>query len=190
MVLPVVLGKITGGGELTEFREVYPVWASDLSIWIIRSQMPSTSICTPGVLFFGDYFHSVTLELPWRDNKTNISCIPAGSYPLRLKDSAKFGQSVEVFNVPDRSEILFHAGNSDKDTHGCILLGTSYQPGSKMIQQSRDAVLRFKQCIKDSIKNDPADHNKPFRDLGIKLHIGTFEEIVEIKSQLKLSSSK
>jgi hypothetical protein len=32
----------------------------------------------------------------------------------------------QVCDVPDRSHILIHAGNTNEDTHGCILLGLMY----------------------------------------------------------------
>lgn len=64
-----------------------------------------------------------TLELPWRDNERRVSCIPAGTYPVKKHNSPKFGASMWVQNVPGRSEILIHKGNFFKDTLGCILPG-------------------------------------------------------------------
>jgi hypothetical protein len=68
----------------------------------------------------------VTLEDRWFDNEKQISCIPAGKYKIRLHDSPKFGKVYQVCDVPDRSHILIHAGNTKEDTHGCILLGLMY----------------------------------------------------------------
>jgi hypothetical protein len=75
-------------------------------------------------------FLAHTLELPWRDNARCLSCIPTGTYPLRLRDEGGFAQRyghamVEIV-VPDRSFILFHRGNYHRDTKGCILVGNSY----------------------------------------------------------------
>ena len=64
-----------------------------------------------------------TLELPWKNNRRNISCIPLGTYEVIGHVSPKFGKCYWVKDVPGRSEILFHVGNSPKDSRGCILVG-------------------------------------------------------------------
>ena len=68
-------------------------------------------------------FH--TLELPWRDNQTRISRIPAGDYIATWHNSPKFGRCYKLQDVPGRSEILIHHGNYPKNTEGCILIGRS-----------------------------------------------------------------
>lgn len=87
----------------------------------------------------------VTLEDKWRDNEKMVSCIPKGTYPVLIHQSPKFGLCYKVHNVPDRSEILIHAGNTHEDTHGCILLGMMYGLiGTKSaILSSRAAVASF-----------------------------------------------
>ncbi len=64
-----------------------------------------------------------TLELTWMDNRTNISCIPAGEYNVVPYSSEKYPAAFEVQGVPGRSKILIHAGNFFTDTRGCILVG-------------------------------------------------------------------
>ena len=68
----------------------------------------------------------VTLELPWKDNKKDQSCIPEGVYDLEVYDSAKFGRCLHVLDVPGRDGVLIHAGNYTRDTHGCILPGSQF----------------------------------------------------------------
>ena len=71
------------------------------------------------------------MEPPWRDNRRNRSCIPAGAYPVIPHVSPRFGRCLLVTEVPDRSHILIHAGNVGGDveigyhthTHGCLLPG-------------------------------------------------------------------
>lgn len=65
----------------------------------------------------------MTCELPWRNNEPSISCIPEGTYDCIPHSSDKFPNTWEVTGVRGRTEILFHAGNTIKDTHGCILVG-------------------------------------------------------------------
>ena len=66
-----------------------------------------------------------TLELPWKDNQRQISCIPPAIYQCDIVNSPKFGRVYQVKDVPNRSHILIHAGNWTKDTQGCILVGMS-----------------------------------------------------------------
>ena len=85
-----------------------------------------------------------TMENPWLQNKRKDSCIPLGTYICRPVDSPRFGKTIEVTNVPDRSHILFHAGNSPDDTDGCILIGMNGSPSNTMwIGSSKPAVAEF-----------------------------------------------
>lgn len=77
---------------------------------------------------------AVTYELPWHDNKINISCIPPGRY---LAKKAVYGRSKQkkyrynsfiVVNVPGRTGIFLHIGNSIEDSRGCILMGELFDP--------------------------------------------------------------
>jgi len=74
----------------------------------------------------GDPF-AVTLELPDRANAQNISSIPLGTYTARRIKSPKFGDTFQVMDVPGRSEILFHGGNYQVHTHGCILVAEKFK---------------------------------------------------------------
>jgi hypothetical protein len=66
----------------------------------------------------------LTAERPWMDNEPNISCIPAGVYPLNQHNSHHFGEVVKIDNVPHRTRILIHKGNNPlNDSRGCILVG-------------------------------------------------------------------
>jgi hypothetical protein len=72
-------------------------------------------------------FQAASLELPWKANLRNVSCIPAGSYSVTKVDSPKFGPGTfSVNNVKGRSNILIHAGNFTRDIEGCILLGERF----------------------------------------------------------------
>ena len=67
-----------------------------------------------------------TLELPWKDNKQFVSCIPTGVYVAKVNYSPKFGWSLWLQDVPGRSEILIHAGNYTSQILGCILAGVMH----------------------------------------------------------------
>jgi hypothetical protein len=71
-------------------------------------------------------FQFVTLELPWLDNKHNISCISPGRYDVIKIMSPTKGKCFMLLIVPGRNGILIHKGNSTKDTQGCILVGSKF----------------------------------------------------------------
>lgn len=89
----------------------------------------------------------VTLELPWRDNEPFKSCIPDGRYDVRRKSSRRFGETWEVLNVSRREAILFHAGNTTKDTEGCILIGTYLSEQDYAIGGSKVAMQELNACL-------------------------------------------
>lgn len=86
---------------------------------------------TLGVLAARDLAPVHIMEPPWRDNARNRSCIPAGVYEVVPHLSPRFRRCLLVTAVPERSHILFHAGNvggdADLDWHthtaGCLLPG-------------------------------------------------------------------
>lgn len=98
---------------------------------------------TMGRLQCGDkYFWSV--EKPWKNNEPFVSCIPAGSYKMARRDSPKFGPGTwEILDVPGRSHILIHVGNTANDVVGCISLGTSLFTSCEGVQNSRKAIKEF-----------------------------------------------
>jgi hypothetical protein len=112
-----------------------------------------TGLSTCGNLFIDNALECWTLEEPHASGLPG-SCIAAGTYGVTLGPSPKFLNSTDpwernmgqciphVNNVPNRSAILIHWGNTAKDTEGCILVGLSHQVD--FIGQSRDA---FKDLI-------------------------------------------
>jgi hypothetical protein len=67
-----------------------------------------------------------TAEDDWLDNAPRESCIPTGLYRVEAVESPRFGPTFEITKVPGRSHILFHAGNTEEDTSGCILIGDRF----------------------------------------------------------------
>jgi hypothetical protein len=100
---------------------------------------------THGILCYDDAPALCTLEEPWLSNKQRVSCIPTGAYHMVRVKSPKFGDTFEVTDVPGRSGILFHVGNTLDDTEGCILLGTRYGMlnGKAAVMNSTKAFLLF-----------------------------------------------
>ena len=90
-----------------------------------------TDESTIGELFVDGERFCDTLELPYRDNLRSISCIPVGQYKVRMRypreSATRYYLHLLVEDVKDRSYILFHRGNTAKDTKGCILVGQGSQ---------------------------------------------------------------
>ena len=81
-----------------------------------------------------------TLENPKRATDKD-SRIPAGIYKCKPYSGTKYKDVYIVLDVPNRSAILLHAGNFERDTLGCILLG------NKFTLKPEPAVLESKKCF-------------------------------------------
>lgn len=92
----------------------------------------------------GEVFYS--LELPWKRNQRNVSCIPEGDYRCIFREKTPTHKNVyEITNVPDRSGILIHVGNYPHDIKGCIALGTGrvFDGDGHMVTHSAIAIEKF-----------------------------------------------
>ncbi len=126
---------------------------------------------TIGQLYINGDFFSFTLEDPIREPEdrpdtgldawvaswklVNETAIPSGSYEVTLENSPKFGPDTMTINkVPGFATIRIHAGNTQMDTEGCVIVGYKLTaddiiwPGS-----ARPAVADLKQKVKDAIGN-------------------------------------
>lgn len=67
-----------------------------------------------------------TIERPWLNNMHDVSCIPVGIYNCKPHVKTNNGQRCFILNnVPGRTGILIHCGNTEKDSEGCIIVGMS-----------------------------------------------------------------
>jgi len=81
---------------------------------------------TFGVMTINGVAACVTLEPYSRDNASNVSCIPTGQYMCKRYSSPKHPNTFEITGVQGRSYVLFHAGNIDSHSAGCVLLGSEF----------------------------------------------------------------
>jgi len=98
-----------------------------------------------GVLLINSEIFCVTLEPHDFANKPNISCIPSGQYECERIVSPKVGATYEICNIPDRDDVLFHAGNVIKDTEGCVILAEKFGKlrGDRAVLNSGKTFLNF-----------------------------------------------
>lgn len=88
-----------------------------------------------------------TIELPWKNNETKVSCIPDGKYFIKKRYSRKFHWHLEVIDVKNRKFILFHpANNALKELNGCIAPVTKIS-GPGLGLQSRLAFTKLKNLV-------------------------------------------
>ena len=121
---------------------------SNINLLLIRDTFSEKSVL--GELFLNGERMCDTLENPWLNNKKNVSCIPRGEYKVRIRLPRESGTRdyihLLVEDVENRSYILFHIGNTPKDTSGCILVGLGSQQNA--VNNSRLAMdLLMKEII-------------------------------------------
>lgn len=89
-----------------------------MELILIRTYYPNG---TNGTVYCNGATICHTIELPWRENLPQRSCIPEGRFELRWRKSARWGRHLHVTGVPNRSWILLHPANDAlKELRGCI----------------------------------------------------------------------
>lgn len=81
---------------------------------------------TFGVFIFDGRPVCVTCENPWKRNARVISCIPNGAYRVTKFSGTRYKDVWQLHDVPNRNAILIHAGNTEADTDGCLLMGSGF----------------------------------------------------------------
>lgn len=120
---------------------------------------------------FGWAFQCFILEDEKRVNLVKGETrIPEGRYELKLRTLGelhkKYAQKfpafhvgmIEVTNVPGRTAILFHTGNTDEDTAGCLLTGSGAEvlkDKNSKVSDSRIAYADLYPIIVKDIKSNP-----------------------------------
>lgn len=91
--------------------------------------------------------------------KASITAIPSGTYEVTLDViSPRFctnsfykqvcdGKLPRLLNVKGFEGILIHAGNTDKDTAGCLLVGINLERGK--VLKSRETFKKLYKLLKD-----------------------------------------
>lgn len=84
-------------------------------IKVVRDRGVKKDGAVTGRVFVDNVFFGYSLEND--DYK-----IPLGNYDIMLKNSPTFKKNKVYISVPNRTNILFHGGNTVNDTKGCIIV--------------------------------------------------------------------
>ena len=127
---------------------------------LILKRIAKKDSYTIGKLYIGEEYLCDTLEPTWRNllgiklppemeslhlgrssdvkarKEPGKTAIPEGRYPLVITKSVRFKKWLPLLlGVPGFSGVRIHAGNTAKDTQGCILVGENRKVG--MVVNSR-----------------------------------------------------
>ena len=89
-----------------------------MELELIRTYYPDG---TNGKILYKDRLMMYSIELPWKENRARVSCIPEGRYELVKRFTIRFGWHLQVMNVLQRTCILIHPANDAlQELNGCI----------------------------------------------------------------------
>lgn len=124
-------------------------------------------VCTWGKLFANGQFICFTLEDAVREvigQHVDVWKVKGGtaipstdfvghSYRITLENSPRFGlETITINGVPGFVGVRVHAGNTELDTEGCVLLGLAINGRGILGGTSRPAVSEVKALIKTAIE--------------------------------------
>lgn len=124
-----------------------------MNIKLVRTK--GTAGYTEGKLYIDGVFECYTVEDAVREVKIqDKTAIPAGVYKVVLSMSPRFKKILpEVLNVPGFTGVRIHAGNSSKDTEGCIIVGAvNDRMDDDWVGGSKIAMTRLQPKIAKAIK--------------------------------------
>lgn len=132
---------------------------------LILKRFYNDKISTCGLLSHPELSQPIfTLELPWINNKRNISCIPKGKYKIKPYCSRTHGKCFEIYNVTGRDKIRMHPFNSVRNNYqdpyiskiwncesrGCIAPGMQIRLDG-IIHHSEIAMKKLRKIITEEI---------------------------------------
>ena len=117
----------------------------------LHLQRTSHAQGTNGILTLDDHHVCYTIELPWRDNRKGLSCIPKGKYSLETRWSPHHGNHLLVEKVPGRTCILLHPANDAlTQLKGCIA-PVSQLTGIGKGVHSKEAFIELRDLVYNAI---------------------------------------
>lgn len=84
----------------------------------LKRELPKKSGAVPSRLYVNGVFFGYGLE-----NRGYM--FPDGKYNLWARTSPSFGKNKVYIDVPGRTNIMFHGGNTTENTKGCVLVAAN-----------------------------------------------------------------
>jgi len=119
---------------------------------ITVKRLHKTDTSTIGELLVDGIFECYTLEDIERPVKIKAeTAIPKGTYKVIINQSNRFKRLMPLLlNVPNFEGVRIHAGNTNHDTEGCILVGrTRYKDFIGQSRKAYDKLFKKMQAAKD-----------------------------------------
>ena len=123
--------------------------ASEFKIEIQRKY--SGPDCVSGYLLINDKAVCYVLEKPWLENIPEISAIPSGEYPASIRTDGTKGWRIELSNVPGRTNVQIHVGNTTADSRGCLLPGKTIEDSLCKVSESKAAMDLIRDALQQSV---------------------------------------
>ena len=132
---------------------------------ILIKRYNSTNDHTDGLLFIDCKFVCYTLEDEYRSVKVyGETRIPDGTYKVELRKVGGFHNRyskkysfhqgmLQIKDVPNFEYVLIHVGNTDDDTAGCLLVGSTADKDKGFIGGSSRAYGELYPIILKAIEN-------------------------------------
>mgnify|MGYP003132059555 CR=1 FL=1 len=188
-----------------------------MKINLIRTQFGDDA--TNGLLFIDEVFECFTLEDQYQDKKVyGETCIPEGTYPVEFRKEGGFHNRysakydfhkgmLEIKNIPNFKWVLFHLGNTDENTAGCVLVGDTQQDldvsKDGFIGSSGNAYKKFYPKVATALENGESvslivskiqlKEVKKLNNASSPEYINSkvvYEKISEINGELKILAAK
>lgn len=131
-----------------------------INLWRYNSDKDHTN----GLIMVDGKFICYSIEDEYQAKKVySETRIPNGIYDIKLRSFGGFHERylskygdwhkgmLQVMNVPNFEDILIHKGNSDKDTAGCILTGSSNFMGANWVEDSTNAYEKLYPIVRDAL---------------------------------------
>ncbi|MBV1952556.1 MAG: hypothetical protein KUG64_10245 [Cycloclasticus sp.] len=132
---------------------------------ILRNPTEKTQTTGNGTVYVDQIkpiFDFKTMELEVDCNAVRDDAIPAGTYTVVKRYSAKYGWHFHITNVPNRSLILIHEANFSFQLLGCIGVGAKIvdinKDGLKDITSSRKTKKKLLDLMPDTFILKIVDH--------------------------------
>lgn len=97
---------------------------------------------TMGLLFIDGVYFCDTIEDRYRGQElketkvVDETCIPYGVYSIKLTYSPKYKKIMpQIMDVPYFTGVRIHAGNTAKDSSGCIIVGIKSENGKVLLSR-------------------------------------------------------